>query len=161
MIMSDWGYKAPSWESGPKRHSFPSGCNYYWMHPNLATKSFLTSQTFNKTSRHTALPRAQGSLASGLQLRPSGFHTSQGYQECLILHSQTSPSDIDSHQVKLPQFAALQTHPHLIDAKWLAPIYSWNIPSPQGTHYLRGTVFIPMLFTSLFTMKALRKIVSS
>lgn len=76
MIMSDWGYKAPSWESGPKRHSFPSGCDYYWMHPNLATKSFLTSQTFNKTSQHTALPRAQGSLASGLQLRPSGFHTS-------------------------------------------------------------------------------------
>lgn len=35
----------------------------------------------------------------------------------------------------------------------LAPIDNWDIPSPRGTHYLRGTVFIPTLFTFLFTME--------
>lgn len=72
MIRPDCKYREPSWELGTTRLSFPSACDYYWIH-----LSFKQLKSFPKPLMkpvNTAPPHAQGSLASGLLNVPSWAH---------------------------------------------------------------------------------------
>lgn len=125
MINSDSAYKVPSWESGTNKHSFPSGCNYYGRHLNLASRSFPTSHPPIKplSIRPYLMPRAPW-------LQGSEVHPAEAIWFMPILKiSRMSPFTFSDmawwhwrSSGKIPSM-------HRIPDK-LAPSHNWNIPGP-------------------------------